>query len=99
MKKTKAQAVEGSVKHKARSGEHEEDIGGDVFEVELDANSELGRVSYSLRRTINLGNFESVQIGISMDLPFEMGKGKYMYDKAENIVNSKMEEEVSKWQQ
>ena len=96
---TKVQFTEGSEVHKKRGKViSEEDIGGDPVEVEFDSNVMIGSVSYGVSRTLNLGDFNSVKISISLELPFEVNKGEKAYKTAKRVVDSKIKEEVDRWQ-
>lgn len=56
----------------------------------------LAEVSVDLRRTINLGNYNSVQIGVGITVPAQFGKVEKSYRAALEWVHKKLNEEVAK---
>lgn len=64
----------------------------------------MTEVSYSLTRTINLGNYESVKVQVGLTLPIGMPKHtldlvqtEAVYEHAKQFVDEKIAEEVEKW--
>ena len=54
-------------------------------------------VSFSLGRTINLGNFENVKIEVGIDVHTDTDKLEADYEKARRWVEKKLAEEEDKW--
>ena len=57
-------------------------------------------VQYTVSRTLNLGEFESVKVQIGLAVEVEGGKTKVdkAYTEIKRWVDEKLEEEVCKWQ-
>jgi hypothetical protein len=56
---------------------------------------EVGRVSFSMGRTINMGNYESTRIDIGVELPFGVGPDalEAAYENAKRFVTGKLKEQ------
>jgi len=56
------------------------------------------KVRYSLGRTINLGNYENAKVEVEVELQCEEDDIDEAYQQVKGIVDSKIEEEVKRWQ-
>lgn len=55
----------------------------------------VAKVEFSARTTINLGNYESVQIGVSVSLPTYVEELEECYQAAKQFVDLKLNAEVA----
>ena len=92
---TVAKSLTGSSVHKSKGTELEKQVEGELLETEVFDG--FGMVAYELSRTINLGNYESVKIGVSFSLPCGVGQESNVYKDVKKFVTEKVEEEEDKW--
>ena len=57
------------------------------------------RVSYSITRTINLGNYESVKVQAGLETQCDSADRDKVYNGIKEWVDKKIDEETHKWQQ
>jgi hypothetical protein len=55
------------------------------------------KVSYSLGRTLNTGNYESTRFDVSLELDTTEDNLEYDLERAKKFVVSQVEEEEAKW--
>ena len=54
-------------------------------------------VRYSLGRTINLGNFESVRVDVALEARGVKGQAQKLYDQIKGFVDKRVEKEEERW--
>ena len=92
---TVSKSLTGSSVHKSRGTEVEKQVEGELLEMEVADN--MGVVTYELSRTINLGNYESVKVGVSLSFPCKVGQESNVYEDVKKFVTEKVEEEGDRW--
>lgn len=54
-------------------------------------------VTYELKRTINMGNYESLSVKVGVTVPCRKREIPKMYKQAERFVEKRIDEKLSKW--
>jgi hypothetical protein len=73
-----------------------EEAGEDMIEVTVPPKDvPLAEVGVSSSMTLNMGNYESVKVGISISLPTVLPELEEAYKAAKNLVDSKLNAEVN----
>ena len=55
------------------------------------------RVSYSITRTINLGNYESVKVQVGLETQCDSAHKDETYNQIKDWVDGQIEEETNGW--
>jgi len=73
----------------------DEDNSEELIEVKKFAEgAHIARVSFGGRMTVNMGNFESIQVSVGIELPCYVEEVQDAFDAAKNLVNQRLNTEV-----